>query len=336
MYTYIMDHIIIHIPKTGGTTLINYLNKGNLFPNFYYRHLSYKDTKSNSADIFDTNNIDYYKKYKIIFILRDPINRLESEFNFLINRTHFIDKYKIINNKNYPDNFLEYINNTSSHNSICKFLLGKEMFSTDIISEYDYNNIIHCLNELNIIYGITEDYDNIIKNINYLLNLNFTNTNIDNKRANLLKNERNQSWSQCISRFNEYNKYDNLLYEFILNKFNTQINLLPDNIKNITLTFKNNYYEYFFGYLTGIHCKNGLIQLLIQDKEWLNKNDRKLTIINNILLSKLKNRIITDGKQYCTEWSNVICKTFKLNYILSDDIELYEHVQNICKELIKI
>ena len=331
-----MEHIIIHIPKTGGTTLINYLNKGKIFPNFYYRHVSYKDSKSNAADIFNNNNINYYKKYNIILILRNPINRLESEYNFLLNRTHFTDKYKLINNKNYPDNFYEYINSYSTHNSICKFLLGKEMFSKDIISEDDYNNIIYCLNELNIIYGLTEDYDNTIKNINYMLNINFTNTNIDNKRTNLLKKPKDLSWNQCITCFNEYNKYDNLLYEYILNKFNNQINLIPDNIKNITLNFKNNYYEYFFGYLTGIHYKEGLIKLLVHDKDWLNKNERKLTIINNILLTYLQNKSIIDGKNYCYEWLTLISKTFKLNYTLSDDIELYEHVQNICKELIKL
>ena len=32
------------------------------------------------------------------------------------------------------------------------------------------SDIREILNELNIIYGITEDYDNIIKNINYYLN----------------------------------------------------------------------------------------------------------------------------------------------------------------------
>ena len=52
-------NIFIHIPKTGGTTINCIMNKTEwqTTPDFYYRHIIYETKKSNTEDIFDSQNL---------------------------------------------------------------------------------------------------------------------------------------------------------------------------------------------------------------------------------------------------------------------------------------
>ena len=107
------ENIFIHIPKTGGTT-INTSIEGTYWgtePNFYYRHLVLKTKRSNSADIFNPLNYDKYKDYNIFMMLREPIDRMISEYYFLRERKNFMDLLR-----SQPRNFSEYIKNIQTQN----------------------------------------------------------------------------------------------------------------------------------------------------------------------------------------------------------------------------
>ena len=77
--------IFIHIPKTGGTS-INCVMKGTEWQtplNFHYRHLD-PDTKvSNAGDIFDRENYNQYQDEYLFMMLRNPIDRLISEYYYI-------------------------------------------------------------------------------------------------------------------------------------------------------------------------------------------------------------------------------------------------------------
>lgn len=48
--------IFVHVPKTGGTTMIAALRKQSWQPHandFHYRHIVYQTTQSTTADLFD-------------------------------------------------------------------------------------------------------------------------------------------------------------------------------------------------------------------------------------------------------------------------------------------
>ena len=84
------DVIFIHIPKTGGTT-INTAMQGSYWqskPNFNYRHIL-DNKKSNSGDIFDQNNHQKFRNYKVFMMLRHPVDRLISEYYFIKEREEF-------------------------------------------------------------------------------------------------------------------------------------------------------------------------------------------------------------------------------------------------------
>ena len=336
--------IFIHIPKTAGTTLLEYLNIPSVRNSFNYRHISYITKKSNCGDIFNNKTNNDYKNHKIVLIMRDPIYRLESEYNFYNIRNNFKQIYKEFNNKEFPETFEDYVDCPSTHNSNIKFLLGKNLFDPNIITLDNYNNVITALNKLNIAYGIVEDFENSFKNILIYLN-KFDDNNgdivINNKRINYNK-LKIDNWENITSKFNENNKFDIMLYDFIKNKFDLQLvknNITKDTIQNVKFVEdKDDYYKRLNAFLSGINNGVHLIQLYINDKNWLNNNSKKLQIIHNILLKQLKNFEVRDGKSYCIQWIKLITKTYNLDI---DECKInlvhpHETIQIISKKLLEL
>ena len=77
-------NIFIHILKTGGTTINTAMHHSEWQTevDFNYRHIKKKTKRSNSADIFDYKNIEKYKDYTIFMMVREPVDRLISEYYF--------------------------------------------------------------------------------------------------------------------------------------------------------------------------------------------------------------------------------------------------------------
>ena len=214
----------------------------------------------------------------------------------------------------------------------------------NIITLDDYNNVITVLNKLNIAYGIVEDFENSFKNILLYLNKYDDNNDdivINNKRINYNK-LKIDNWENITSKFNENNKFDNMLYNFIKNKFYLQLkenNITKDKIQNIKFVEdKHDYYKRLNSFLRGVNNEFQLIQLYINDKNWLNNNSKKLEIIHNILLKQLKNFELRDGKSYCIQWIKLITKTYNLDI---DECKInldhpHETIQIISKKLLEL
>jgi hypothetical protein len=62
--------LFVHVPKTGGTSIIRWLNKGSLDGN----HYPYND-----------DLVNLYLEYKTFAIFRDPISRFVSAYKYLTN-----------------------------------------------------------------------------------------------------------------------------------------------------------------------------------------------------------------------------------------------------------
>lgn len=338
-----MNFIFIHIPKTAGTTLLEYLGISTIRQSFSYRHISYITKNSNCGDIFNNKTNNVYKNHKIVLIMREPIFRLESEYNFYNIRDNFKKLYKEFNNKDYPKTFEDYVNCPSTHNSNIKFLLGRNLFDPNIVTLDDYNNVIIALNKLNLAYGIVEDFENSFKNILFFLDkLPDENRDIviNNKRINYNK-LKIQNMENIISKFNENNKFDNMLYNFIKEKFYLQIKEINFNNNNQNIKFvedKNDYYKRLYNFLTGFNNNKHLIELYINDKLWLDNNSKKLQIIHKILLTQLNMFELCDGKSYCIKWINLVIKTYNLD-ITENQINFshpHETIKIITKKLLEL
>ncbi len=123
--------LFIHIPKTGGTSLEQYLQKKSiqtlysvfnssnvLFEKFKLKtpslqHLTYKEI----LEYKDMLNVDFDEKLKIITIVRNPYDRIISDlfFNDLINENSIAPQvYEVIQKYIYQD-YYDHDNHNKPH-----------------------------------------------------------------------------------------------------------------------------------------------------------------------------------------------------------------------------
>lgn len=298
-----VNNIIIHIPKTGGTTLISNINNIDWqpSPSFNYRHIIYHTKKSNSSDIFEIENLNKYQKYNFILFIRDPFERIISEYNFLKCRNEFMDLFDT-----KPSTLKEYIESNQTHNSIINFLIGNRIFTNmnNELCKKKLDDIIYILDNLNFIVGKTEEYSESLNIISNELKINI-NKIIKNKRITLFK-ESIHNYDELKKLFMKNNKYDYLLY----NKLNGIFHKQKEKIKSkISYKFIGNKYDYIIVY-TRRFC---ILESFNINKFFLEKNKNKLRIIHNIAIRNISSPTSENGKLYLTRWSELFIKYFKLN-----------------------
>ena len=172
-----IELLFIHIPKTGGTSLENYLKKTykeTLFSGYGNNILPEDDLQKNSlqhqtySTIYkyrDILEVDFNSNLKVLTIVRDPYDRIISDLFFLvlINRNDTCETvYNIIKDYLYKDcydnhNIPQYKFITNSNEELIENI---KIFRTETLTQDIHN------------YGFT-DYigtkSNII-HINYLNN----------------------------------------------------------------------------------------------------------------------------------------------------------------------
>lgn len=311
-----MKPIILHVPKTGGTTLIiNLLNTNSPpKPNVYYRHINNLITgENNCKELID--NYEKYKNNKIIIFLRDPLERLFSEFCFLRNRKEFIILFK---NK-FPNNFEEYILSNKTHNQICKFILGIDLYSDQYkINENDYNKIINFFENSDIVYCLTEQFSKSLVNIENKLNIEI-NKNILNFRENLNKLEKT-NWDHITKKFESNNIYDIKLYNFFKNKFNKQLTSAKLN----TFNFIENKYHSLLLYTSSPNNRCPL-NIFNPNSIFVENNKNELININEISRINIKN-----GKEFAINWLRLFINKYKLDIFINNS-EPLETIKEISK-----
>ena len=107
--------VVIHVPKTGGTTLIMAITRGKMQPKAdeHYRHVLWNEdrtiTHSNCGDLFEPDGAERYAGRKVMLTLRTPIDRLESEYHFLGNREEYRTLWTRHNQTTFPPTFAEFV-----------------------------------------------------------------------------------------------------------------------------------------------------------------------------------------------------------------------------------
>ena len=226
----------IHIPKTGGSTFTNLLRE-TLSPDnkslshfikeikteeivIKILHLQFEHPERSSmcGDIF--KQPDKYITHKIFTLIRHPVDRIISEYNFqkyILRNGPKIRKLKPI-----PNTLEEYIEHEGTWNYQLSFLLGGGLISVDKPTEEDLKNIIDCFEKLNIYIGITDKYSNF-------LNLFEKNTGIElNKNVSILKkskeSEKTKISEELRNKIIKYNDLDYQLYNYAKSKINDTTN----------------------------------------------------------------------------------------------------------------
>ena len=311
--------IIVHIPKTGGTTLISNLLNINWQPkpNYNYRHILFDSLQSNSNDIFNPIFKDKYSLEKIIIFIRDPFERCISEYNFLKTRPKFFDEFE-----KKPTSLHEYIFNEQTHNPITKFLYGVKLYSkVDSINiENMYNTIMKSLEYLNIIVGVTEEYNTSLNIIEKKTKTHIK-KNIQLKRETIYK-EKIENYDELKILYIKTNEFDYLLYKKLLNIFEQE----KQKLKKIKqFVFKSDQFDYIFQY-TNNKC---ILEAFSGDEDFIKTFKNELQIIHLNVLQDIPKQ---DGKIYLIKWIQLCIQKFhlKIEIDLNNPVNTME---KLCKVL---
>jgi len=136
--------VFIHIPKCAGTSMERYLQD---FEFFFNGH-----THTTHAEVL---KLDKYKNYYKFAFVRNPYDKMVSEFKWFTNSTH---KYPLKKVKKFY------------HGTTFKCFL-KKFFSSNVgdpYHRYDYMKILKPLEQMDFIgrfENLHEDFNNVCRNI---------------------------------------------------------------------------------------------------------------------------------------------------------------------------
>jgi len=244
--------VFIHIPKTGGSSMMNmfmkYMAKTNqqvfseviqtkkrwdYFINIKDNNYDYvschTDGKCSTPNDLISNISHKDKNINWVTLLRDPMKRVISEYYFLkwgSENEEMQRKIKLLrdvtNRITIPSTLEEYINDTISFNSQVKYLLGKGVWVKDNISDTDVDNLIYKMNELEFKVGITDYMDDTLKYFNnkfkYNMEMLFLNKNNYEGYKDIKLDD------NIKDMIKKNNQYDYKLYNYYKTKFRDYIN----------------------------------------------------------------------------------------------------------------
>lgn len=303
--------IFIHIPKTGGTTINCAINnsKWQTKPDFYYRHIDYQTKRSNSADIFNPMKYDQYKDYTLFMLLRDPVDRIISEYSFIRTRPEFMSLIKP-----YPNDLVSYIKNKQTQNYMIGFLLGKRMYDTDYVTREDLDYVKNAIRNLDIKVGIFEHYASSLEYFSQYTKLKWP-KNIDVKRITLNRPKLDEISNDIKKLIIERNALDVELYNTCLEEF--QKNTISKKKTNIS--FNGDRYDYVLKFTERFN----LLEIEMKNLEFIHNNKVFFDSLNMFLHQK-----VNDGKTYVSTWNKTLMNAFIRNDANSKFSKQFEKLLN--------
>ena len=223
--------VFLHVPKTGGSTFVGLLKdsiklskKEKLIPshiidqigNVQIKHIDFSnnDRRFQYPEIL---NSEIEKNTKVFMLLRDPVERIISEFNFqfhLLNGKEGNKNAAIISKlKPIPTSINKYIEFPNTQNYQTKFLLGRKIADPKSVSNDEFKMIINGVKNIPIYCGVTEDYSSF-------LHLFQEETGIQLNKKITIRKKTPQEYKRDISddlkkKILKLNQYDYKLYNYV-------------------------------------------------------------------------------------------------------------------------
>ncbi len=307
--------IVIHVPKTGGTTLIMALSGGAMppRPSDTYRHVYWNSertiTHSNSGDIFHPTISDELRSRQFLLTLRRPIDRLESEFYFLGNRSEYRDLWRHMNGSSFPDRFIDYVLSEGATDSISKFLLGRDLFDPEPIPANSCELILSRLRDLDIVFGLTHEMPATIRNAECRLGITCEQS-LRHHRTSIHKPDRGDDWALVEAHFNERNQSDLSIYDFVQKAFEDQVQSLPAVDANSEKQFSGDRYDALLGFVAPPASRSPF-ELFVKELPesssfyaWIEEH-RSALVHLNVMARK---HDAHDGRRFLVDW---ICRAMK-------------------------
>jgi hypothetical protein len=283
-------NIFIHIPKTGGTTLNTAIH--NVYwqtaLDFNYRHIQGDTKYSTCGDIFESLNLEKYRQYTIFMMLREPVDRVVSEYYFLRERKEFV---KFL--KPEPVDFKSYYTNRQTHNYMVGFLVGKRIYDTKPTTEDDLNKVIEAIEKLPIHVGIFEYFNPSMGYFQDVTGIKW-HKRLEAKRMTLNRPKKEEISNEVRQIILENNYLDKKLYDYCLAKFEKEI--LPKH-KNFSIDFVVSKYNHVAPYA----AKSCLFEFCMDNKNYIKQNFEFFKGLTFYLLKDLK---VSNGEVFCRTWNH--------------------------------
>lgn len=291
------DYIFIHIPKTGGTTLNTAIT--NKYwqdkPNEFYRHIL-DDKTSNSGDIFDNQTNDKYCGRSLFMMVRNPIDRMVSEYYFIRDRKEFID---LLNPR--PNNFKEYLECRQTQNYMVGFLKGRRIYNRRLATENDLNDVISSIEKLDIKVGIFEHYNDSLAYLSEKLGLELP-KELNVKRVTLKRPKVDELDPETIQLIESTNTLDVQLYNYCVERFHREAGGIKGNFR-----FKGDKFDHVIAYA----ARACFYELCINRKSFIKNNFQYFKDLTFFLLEGEK---IRDGRQFATVWNTTFLKHIDFHF----------------------
>lgn len=301
--------IFIHIPKTGGTT-INSAMQGTHWqttPDFNYRHILPGTKVSNAGDIFDPEEFEKFKAYKIFMMLRDPLDRIISEYYFIRERKEFTDLLRT-----RPKNFEDYVRSKQTQNGVINFLKGRRMYDTKTASRRDLEDVIRAIDEIPVHVGIFEDFEKSLFYFSEISDITWKKS-IEVKRMTFVRPAKQEIEPHIVELVKKCNELDYELYERAKSKFEA----LPDLSGNKKIEFVRDRYNHVLPYCN----KWCFFEFCMENKKFIQSNFDYFKNLTFYLIRELK---ITDGKIYCEVWNRSFINSVQQHFPASDFLKALE------------
>ena len=301
--------VVIHVPKTGGTTLIMAVSGREMPPKACdtYRHVYWNQdrslTHSNCGDIFSPGGEVSYADRQFLLTLRRPLERLESEFYFLGNRAEYRDLWARMMGSSFPDTLLEYVETDGAAESVTKFLLGRDLFDPTPIETSSTSMILNRLRALDVVYGLTHEMSSTILNAEYRLGIS-CGEDVKHYRASIHKPARDSNWSDIEKLFTSRNSSDLAIYDFISKSFQAQVKELPEDQMYSEKTFKGDRYDSLLGFVAPPASRSPF-EIFVKDipdptsfYAWIKEHHSALVHLN-VMARKCDSK---DGRRFLVDW----------------------------------
>ncbi|TVZ58903.1 sulfotransferase family protein [Flavobacteriaceae bacterium MAR_2010_105] len=321
-------NIFIHIPKTGGTTINCAMNNSQwqTKPDFNYRHIIYETKKSNSKDIFLPENHSKYLEFKIFMLLRNPIDRLISEYYFIKDRPEFMSLIRPV-----PRSLKEYIKNKQTNNYMIGFLVGKRMYDKRYVNNEDYELVINAIEKLNIHVGLFEEFEKSLLYFGTQTKIKWP-KNIPIKRITLSRPKFDDVSDEIKELIIKHNSLDFKLYNYCKTRFDNQALALN---KTSNFNFVGNKYDYVLKYTE----RFVLLEIALKNKLFIQKHHAFFNSLNLHLHNELRFR---KGEEYVFIWNKYLVASIDdafndtplsnlLNQIELTNTDPLKDTEEICK-----
>ncbi|MFZ4463976.1 MAG: sulfotransferase family 2 domain-containing protein [Bacteroidales bacterium] len=298
-----IDIIFIHIPKTGGTTINSAMQEAawQTKPDFNYRHIEPESKKSNAGDIFTPENFFRYRDYRIFMMLRDPVDRLISEYHFIKERKEFVDLLRV-----QPRDFEDYIQSKQTRNGMVNFLKGRRMYDLIQPSRRDMEDVLAAIEKIPVHVGIFEEYEKSLQYYSDVTGIKWK-SNIEVKRMTFIRPQVSEISDRIRNMILETNSLDVELYQRCLEKFRII------NSKTIApkFQFSKDKYNHVIPYVN----KWCFFEFCMENKKYIRAN---FDYFKELTFYLLKDRNIKEGRLFAESWNKSFVRSVESQFMATD------------------